>query len=74
MRRPMVGDVGVKWYWMVQPHDRKHARCKVLGDGLCAIKMVRYECWDENKKVWVPEPMANHATPEQEAFLGDPIN
>lgn len=72
MRRPMMGDMGVKWYWMVQPHDRKHAHCKVLGDGLCAIKMVRYENW--NGESWEPEPMDNHATPEQEALLGETIN
>ena len=70
MRRPMMGNVGVKWYWAVQPHHKKHGRCKPLGDGLCAIKMVRYETWDEVSRTWVAEPMENHATPEQEAFLG----
>lgn len=74
MRRPMMGSMGVKWYWMVQPHHKSHGRCKVLGDGLCAIKMVRYETWDEVAKEWVPEPMDNHATPEQEALLGETIN
>lgn len=72
MRRPMMGDSGVKWYWMIQPHERSHGRCKPLGDGLCAIKMVRYENW--NGTAWEPEPMANHATPEQEALLGESIN
>lgn len=69
MRRPMMGDTGVKWYWAVQPHQRGHARCKVLGDGLCAVKVVRYENW--NGEAWEAEPMDNHATPEQEAVLGE---
>ena len=69
MKRPMTNDAGsIRWYWMVQPHHKDHARCKSLGDGLCAIKMVRYETW--NGEAWEPEPMDNHATPEQEAILG----
>jgi hypothetical protein len=36
--------------------------------------MVRYETWDEVAKKWVPDPMDNHATPEQEALLGEAIN
>ncbi len=74
MKRPMTDGDRVKWYWMIQPHHKSHGRCKLLGDGLCAIKMVRYETWDEDAKAWVADPMDNHATPEQEAFLGDSIN
>ena len=69
MRRPMTDGDKVQWYWMVQPHSRSHARCNVLKDGLCAVKVVRYETW--NGEAWEPEPMDNHATPEQEALLGD---
>lgn len=69
MRRPMMDGDKVRWYWMVQPHNKSHARCKLLGDGLCAIKMVRYEDWNEGLHRWEAVPMDNHATPEQEQVL-----
>lgn len=67
MRRVMLDGDKVQWYWMIQAHHRDHGRCTPLGDGLCAIKMVRYETW--NGEAWEPEPMDNHATPEQEQVL-----
>jgi len=69
MRRVMTDGDKVVWYWMIQPHQKNHGRCKPLGDGLCAIKMIRYENWNEDNKSWEPEPMDNHATPEQEQVL-----
>lgn len=69
MRRPMMSAGGVAWYWMIQAHQRSHARCKVLGDGLCATKAVRYETLNEETGEWEAEPMDNHATPEQEQVL-----
>ncbi len=69
MRRVMTDGDKVQWYWMVQPHQNYHNNCKIIGDGLCAIKMIRYENWDEVGKRWEAEPMDNHATPEQEKVL-----
>lgn len=72
MRRPKMGNTGVEWYWMIQPHDKSHFRCHPLGDGLCAVKVVRYENW--NGEAWEAEPMENHATPEQEQVLDSITN
>ena len=59
----------LRWYWQVQEHKKKHTACKVLGDGLCAFKMVRYAEWNETSKKWELLPMVNHASLEQERVL-----
>ena len=70
MRRPLTDGDKIRWYWMIQAHQpRSHSQCRLLGDGLCAIKMVRYETWNEERGCWEEEPMPNHATPEQEEVL-----
>lgn len=63
------GRPAVRWYWQVREHRKKHEGCKVLGDGLCAFKMVRYYDWNDETNEWELLPMVNHATPEQEKVL-----
>lgn len=58
-----------RWYWQVREHHRTHHRCRELGGGLCATKMVRYMDWDAATRSWKLQPMVNHATPEQEKVL-----
>lgn len=59
----------LRWYWQVQEHKKKHTACKVLGDGLCAFKMVRYAEWNAVSNKWELLPMVNHASTEQERVL-----
>lgn len=59
----------LRWYWQVQEHKNKHTSCKVLGDGLCAFKMVRYAEWNAVSNKWELLPMVNHASIEQERVL-----
>ena len=59
----------VRWYWQIQEHNKAHATCRTLGDGLCGFKMVRYANWNETSNKWELEPMVNHADPEQEKVL-----
>ena len=63
------GRPAVRWYWQVREHSKKHQTCKLLGNGLCAFKMVRYYDWNDDTNEWELLPMVNHATPEQEKVL-----
>lgn len=53
------------WYWQVREHHAKHHSCHPLDNGLCAVKVLRYENWNGATEQWELEPMINAATPEQ---------
>lgn len=55
----------VDWYWQVREHKASDFGCEQIGNGLCAVKVIRYEDWNEAAKRWELEPMVNAATPEQ---------
>lgn len=70
MRRPHIftnsmGYEVADWYWQVREHVGSHYNCHPLANGLCAIKVVRYENWNGEAQKWELEPMVNAATPEQ---------
>lgn len=59
-----------RWYWQVhEVRKGQHGAYKSLGDGLCAVKVVRYQDWNADTNKWELRPMVNHATPEQEQVL-----
>lgn len=74
MRRPRtfrneMGYEVVDWYWQVREHVASHYNCRLLDNGLCAVKVIRYENWNGEAKKWELEPTTNAVTPEQAKVL-----
>lgn len=63
--RNAMGYEVVDWYWQVREHQGTHYGCRPLDNGLCAVKVVRYEDWNGGTQRWELEPIINAATPEQ---------
>lgn len=59
----------VLWYWRIQPHDKCHAGCIRLEDGLCGVRCAQTQHWDEALGRYVADPLENKAMPEQERKL-----
>lgn len=47
------GDREARWCWQVVAHKKSHGKCKPLGNGKCAVKVLLKLQWDIKKKLWI---------------------
>ena len=59
------GERVARWGWAIRDHDKNHRSCRPLGNGECAVQVLRTLGYDPKVHMWTLDTLPNAATPEQ---------